>query len=48
MSREEAAKLQQNYVGVEHILLALLLEREAWPTAFCATSAWTRSSFTSA
>ena len=28
MSREEAAKLQQNYVGVEHILLALLLERE--------------------
>ncbi len=28
MSREEAAKLQQNYVGVEHLLLALLLERE--------------------
>ena len=28
MSREEASKLQQNYVGVEHILLALLLERE--------------------
>ena len=28
MSREEAAKLQQNYVGVEHILLALLLEHE--------------------
>ena len=28
MSREEAVKLQQNYVGVEHILLALLLERE--------------------
>ena len=28
MSWEEAAKLQQNYVGVEHILLALLLERE--------------------
>ena len=44
MARDEAIRLQHDYVGTEHILLGLLRRARGWLPPFSRTSAptWTR------
>jgi hypothetical protein len=37
MARDEAVRLQHDYVGTEHILLGLIREGRGWPPPFSPT-----------
>ena len=40
LAREEAARLQHDYIGTEHLLLGVIREGEGSPPPCSTTSAW--------